>query len=460
MRFYQYKATDKSGRPAEGTIRAASADAAQSALVAAGYTVKSVQDVASKPAAPAGKAKVPLAAVRPPGTAAKAPIAQAVQLSAAPTQVQKMPGEQPRVMTINSPAAPVVTPSTNKTKFGRDRDLYFLFSQLSQYFHTGISPQTAMVDLAKRTPARYHGSLEEAAQALAEGKRLSDVFVKYPYLYSPDIIGTLRAGEASGFLSEACSTIADQKETSARLKRKLNVFLWMFVATLISFPICYAIITGSLKSMQQQDKAGGSLPIAGTITHAVGVDMLHTLPWSLPTMAGLIGFLIWWHSMRMRMARHQLVLRFPILGGRARSESISRFTWTMGMVSRAGLSPQSVFEIAAESVPNMAIRAQLMASAATMHESERLSAALTRSGTLPVEYTHIVATGEMTGDVPRALADISRATDADFRGRDAGAAVSTGILFYIGLAILTTFMVGFLYQVLYGGMIGSLLDGL
>jgi type II secretory pathway component PulF len=96
-----------------------------------------------------------------------------------------------------------------------------------------------------------------------------------------------------------------------------------------------------------------------------------------------------------------------------------------------------------------------MAASETMHEAERLSGALRRSGTLPVEYTHIVETGELTGDVPRALADISRATDADFRGRDAGAAVGTGIIFFVGLSILTVILVGILYRVFYGGIISS-----
>jgi type II secretory pathway component PulF len=343
-----------------------------------------------------------------------------------------------------------------KTKFGRDRDLFFLFSQLAQYFRSGVSPHVGLSNLAQRSRPRYQESLEAAAAAVGEGKRLSDVFERYPYLYPPDVVGTLRAGETAGYLGEACDRIADQLQMSNRLKRRLAWFLIILIGLVVAFPIVYAIVNASLSSIAAQDKAGGSLPVAGTLVTAVRVELVRILPIALPCLVAFIGFLFFWHSMPMRELRHRIVLGFPVLGGRVKAEAMARFTWAMGMVSRGGMSGQNTFLLAAETVPNLILRRKLVDAAKSMHEAERLSVALKRSQALPVEYAHIVETGETTGDVPRALADINRATDADFRARDGSAVTLVSFIFYGALGVLTLFMVAFLWRMYASGIITTL----
>jgi len=343
-----------------------------------------------------------------------------------------------------------------KTRQSKDKDVFFLFTQLAQYYRAGITMHTAMGDLVHKVAPILRDSVTEAQKALMEGGRISQVFARYPYLYSPDVIGALKAGELSGHMAEVCEKIADQKMTSWAIHRKLYVNVITLCSLVGGFPILYSIMNGSLKSILDQDKSNGSLPVIPTLLKGIGTIFYLNLPWIIPVLVAFFGFLAYWQTMKMRPKRHQLALLFPILGPRAKVESMARFSWTMGLVSKGGVAPQETFRIAAESVPNLTVRDQLLAAAAGMQESERLSTALHRSGVVPVEYAHIVETGELTGDVPKALNDIARATDSDFRGRDITAAVATQRIFLCLLAIVVVIVLGVLYRGFYGGLITGL----
>lgn len=347
-----------------------------------------------------------------------------------------------------------------KTKKGKDKDLFFLFTQLGSYFRSGINPVQALNDLTARTPPHFTDSLHYAAGVVAEGGRMSDAFELYPYLYPPDVIGTIRAGETAGFLPEAMEEVASKMQASHHLKRRMFYFLLLFIATVVVTPLVLGVIEGSLASIKAQDDAGGSLPVAGTLGKAIGASFIHLLPVTLVIFGALYGGLTWFNSMKMRDFRHRLIMRTPVIGSRARAEAMARFTWAMTMISRGGLSPQNTFLLALQSVPNLAIRKQLEIQGQQMTESDKLSTALRKTALMPFEYGSIVETGEVTGDVPRALEAVHRASDADFQAQNATAVTRSSLFFYILLGILITILAGWLATKWYSGLFHTILpDG-
>ena len=358
---------------------------------------------------------------------------------------------------INSAAASTVKPTEVKTKPGKDSDLFFLFTQLGSYLRSGMNPAQSLNDLALRTPERYRESLKYAAQVVGEGGRMSDAFEAFPYLYPPDVIGTIRAGEVAGFMPEAMEEIADKMHASHALKKKLFYFQFMFIAAFVATPLILGVIEGSLASIKEQDTAGGSLPVVGTVAKSVGASFIRDLPITLLVIAVIWGFLRWLHSMKMRDFRHQLIVRLPVIGARATAESMARFTWAMTMISRGGMSPQNTFLLALQSVPNLAIRKRLHIEGQRMSEQDKLSTALRRAEVLPPEFGDIVQTGEITGDIPRALESVHRATDADYRAKNETAAARSGIILYIILGVVIVIISAILLTKYYGGLIHTIL---
>ncbi len=453
MPFYQYSVKNNQGQTVLGTLQAENSDAARVALTAAGYGVQMIEELASNQPRPA-KPKANSTAQHVARSQAQVTIRPTPAVSTARVQAREAPSSAPVVNTI--PAGPAKA-DTYKTKYGSDKDLFFLFSQLGSYFRSGINPVQSLNDLTHRTPSQYHDSLKHAGQVVSEGGRMSDVFEKYPYLYPPDVIGTIRAGEAAGFLPEAMDEISSKMELSHRLKRRLKYFNIMFILTVATTPIVLGIVEGGLKSIKEQDTAGGSLPVMPTLAQSVGTSFIHNAPATILIFLGIWGLIAWFTSMPMRGFRHKLVMRTPVIGGRAQAESMARMTWAMGMLSKAGLSPQQTFLLATQAVPNLAMRDRLAEEGNRLTESDKLSTALRRSELLPPEYGNIVETGEITGDVPRALEHVAKATDADFQGRNATAVTSSSFILYGILGVLILILSAWLLTKWYGGLIHTIL---
>src|SRR5579872_5722528 len=122
MRFYQYSVSDKQGKRVDGTLQAASHDAARLALSNAGFTIYQIQELQAaaqpQPPRPTPPAPRPSQSPRP---------VQINQVTTAPRAVRPEMSAPVHVNTLTSNA-----PSTDtvKTKSGNDKDLFFLFSQL------------------------------------------------------------------------------------------------------------------------------------------------------------------------------------------------------------------------------------------------------------------------------------------------------------------------------------------
>ena len=366
MPFYQYRVTNSQGETVMGTLQSESADAANQALRSGGYQVQLLEELTSsgtvKPTFKPSTKPVSNTKVHQQSPAHK-PVAVS---KSQPVRLVEAPSPGPILHSI--PSKP--TPDQFKTKKGSDKDLFFLFSQLGSYLNSGVNPALAITDLSKRTPHHFRSSLAHVASVVSEGGRISDVLEKYPYLYPPDVVGTLRAGEAAGFMPEAMQEIASKLEVSHRLKRRLVYFLYMFIGTIALAPLIYGTVQGALRSIKEQDAAGGSLPVITTLSKSVGGSIAKDLPVTLLIFASLTGLILFFNSMPMRRFRHMLIMRTPVLGGRARAESMARMTWAMGLVSRAGLSAQRTFLLGLESVPNLYLRELLEQEGQQMVESD------------------------------------------------------------------------------------------
>jgi len=438
-----------------GTLQAQNVDAAHQALHGGGYQVQLLEELTASGQVKPTTSQAPV--VRPKSNTAvhqRQPASSTNPVSKPQTaRTHETPSPGPVLHSIPTK----ITPDQFKTKKGSDKDLFFLFSQLGSYFKSGVNPALALNDLAKKSPAHFRPSLTHMASKVSEGGRMSDVLEKYPYLYPPDVVGTVRAGEASGFMPEAMNELAAKLEVSHRLKRRLNYFFYILILTIATAPLVYGTIQGALKSIKEQDAAGGNLPVLSTIGHGIGGSITKDLPVTFLIAACFTGIVLWVNSMPMRRFRHVLIIRFPVLGGRARAESMARLTWAMTMVSRAGLSPQRTFLLGLESVPNLYLREILEQEGNLMVESDKLSTVIRRSNILPPEYGNIIETGEITGDVTKALDSVAKATDSDFQARDTTAVASSGFIFYGLMAVVVLILAAWLSTAWYSGLIKTIL---
>lgn len=439
MPNFRYQARDSAGRPVEGTVQAADIREAQRRLLDQGIRTTSLVSAGTQP---------PSAAVH-------------TQASAA-SPLQPMPQVRPRIErpapppTLNVQTAPAKPLDIVKTRWGTDKDNYFLFTQLASHLKAGINPADSFERLSNNTVREdYRQALQEAARSGVEGKRASDVLRRYPYLFPPHVVGLYAAGETGGFLPEACEAIAGQADSARKFGRP---FVWLgalALMTLICAPMGYWVVESALATWPKQEAAGGMAPGFPTLIQTGFEQLMWPYGPIFLLMAGaFVTGWFWWRSMPRRPRRHALTLRLPLAGKRAWSEGMAVFAWTLSHLSKAAIPPRAALLAAAEAIPNQSAREEIEHIGRNMGDNTPLSQALGASPRLPAEFKPLLVTGEMTGDVPGQLLIVSRSS------RDEQIEVENMSKWRVGCWAILMFALGFVFVawLLYGHMYPRLFE--
>lgn len=424
MAFFRYDATDPSGKVIQGTLQAVTPEEARKTLAANGLQVRMLRH---------GEAPVTVAPVR-------------VQ----PAPIVKT--EQPRQISVAT--LPKQDLGVVRTRPGNDKANFLIFSQLATYLKSGVNAQLAMREIAaKQSRADYREALSDVANRSMEGGAMSTALARYPDLFPADIVGTLRAGEASGYVPDALTLIGNTAEAGWRLRKQLAWGKWMALGLLAAFPVSMALVNGGLGAIAAQDAAGGELDRGQIILSEVMKAFRTWLPVLLGGVA-ILALIGWgWAQARFLDLRHKLLLWVPLLGKRAKAESMARFAWAMAMGSRAGLAPRDSYELGARSMPNRHLAAQMLVPLTGATEATKASAMLRESGVVQREYQDVLETGEMVGDVPGAMMRMAQAQAVEFEGEDAAVGKKVIYIFFPLLGILTLALAAMLYSRWYGGLI-------
>jgi len=400
MPFFRYSGTDQSGSPTSGTVEAASADDAMMQLVKSGLNISQLMKTlsASVPTTPVAREPVKVALTTP---VPPQPVA--------PKQVVA----KPIPATPAAPKGPII-----HTKEASDKDRMFLFSQLSKQLKAGMGLAEALTDLRPRVSKKITPSLEEAAKAATNGKPISDTFEQYPDLYPEYVVGMIRAGEQGGFMEEACGILSDQAQSAHLFGRS---FWWvrpLIINALIAMPLAILFLQSIVEAWKIVEPKGEEATMADAIA-GMTQSVLHGLVWPYGPITLILYALSYFsykalRAPKARQRRHEIVLRWPVFGARTKHECLAVFSWTMAKLAKGGTSPKRSWELAADTVPNLAVRDKMLRVGQALSGSERLSDALFKEGFFPEEYGPIIATAELTGDMPGAFEQLAKISQGEF----------------------------------------------
>ena len=424
MRFYSYQGTDSQGRPTQGTLQASSAEEAGRLLLGGGVRASGIRELGA-------------------ATATSRPVAP--------------PKPRPAPTPTPVPVASTHQPMTWVPRDAGDKASFFLFEQLGRLLRSGIGANRALDELGRQCRKPWLGErLRWASMAVAEGMSLADA-LEGCACFPTGVVGTIRAGEASGAVPDACVQAARGCEQAHRLGTRCAIMTTVAILIALYVPLGIALTRGSVDSMEAQADANGMLPVWSTFLGRVWTHLLGILPFALAWWAALLVGWRLWLTPRFREVRHRAVLGAPFLGGRAREESLARVSWALTELARAGLSPARAMGFAADASPNLVLAARFREQARLMGESGRLSTALRATGLLDPQMIDVVENGELAGDVPGAVASVHRATGMEFERKDATAATK---IWYVVLPVLGVVVLAIIYHMfkaIVGGEIHAML---
>lgn len=291
---------------------------------------------------------------------------------------------------------------------------FLVFNQeLATLLRAGM-PLVQSLDLLKRrvTSPTFRTVLDDVHERVRGGAALSDAFVAHGNLFPSIYTASLVAGERSGNLDLVLRRFVEYTKVIATVKRK-TVSALVYPAILVSLALVLVTIIVLKVVPAFSDfyaSFGANLPLVTRIIVSIS-DFVGSYFWLL--VAGLLAagvLLATWLRRPGQQARFDhLLLSVPVLGEIAAKFSTSQMARTLATLLGGGVPLVNALDIAAKSVGNQFMAAELEVVSARVREGVSFSSALEARGVFPEVAVKMAEVGESTG----ALQDMLN-TVADF----------------------------------------------
>ena len=377
MPHFYYRAKKGPTELVEGTIEAASSDAAVDALSDQGLLPMLVKE--SKTPAPA---------------AASASGSK----SAAPPRAR-----------LDSPAA---VPKLRLSGRIRLAEITILSRQLASLLRAGVPILRGLsIISAQSDNPRLKKLIKDMEDKVSNGEPLSSVMAGYPKYFPPIMLAMVRTGEDSGTLDTALLRVAEyrqrQEEILARVRTAMAypVLMALVGAGTIIFMFTFVIpkLSGLFNNL------GSKLPLPTRILMSISHAMQNRVAWII--VGALVAGIALYLRARPNDARRlwsRFSLKAPALGDFVLKADMARFARTLELLLKAGIPILRAIEITTPVLSNDILRSEMK----KMHEGitagGTFGQSLAKSREYPLFMTNLVTVGEESGKLDEAMDEIAR----------------------------------------------------
>lgn len=290
-------------------------------------------------------------------------------------------------------------------------DIALVTRQLATLLASGITLINALAAIVEQVEGeklkRVFGGIKTAVN---EGSSLADAMAQHKGVFDNLYISMVRAGEASGALDTVLVRLADFTEAQARLKSKimsamLYPLIMLGVGGVIMI-ILFVVVIPRITKIFDQVKA--ELPLQTKLL-IFTADMIKGYWFILFPAMGLAAYLFfrWKSSDKGRPKWDRFTLVVPIFGPVVRLVAIARFARTLATLLRSGVPVLNALDITKDVLDNVRLAEVVAEAREAIREGESIAAPLKKSGEFPPIVTHMVATGEASGQLEQMLEHVA-----------------------------------------------------
>ncbi|UCG58960.1 MAG: type II secretion system F family protein [Phycisphaerales bacterium] len=258
--------------------------------------------------------------------------------------------------------------------------------------------------------------MEGVRDSVNAGSTLSGALSKHPDVFSPLFVNMVAAGQTSGTLEELLVRLADMLEKRRNLAGK--------VKSAIAYPLMMAAVAVGVVVFLLSF-------VVPSITQ-IFLEMNRALPW--PTRA-----LIWtstfikdylvfiiiavcalvfaiaagYRTKEGRLFVDRSKLKLPLFGNLFLKLEIARLTRTLGTLLASGILILDALEIAKGVVHNTFIAHALRSVKDSVSKGDNIASSIRKTGLFPPVVFHIMATGQIGGNLEDGLIDIAEMYDRE-----------------------------------------------
>lgn len=291
--------------------------------------------------------------------------------------------------------------------------------QLATLFNAGLPLDEVLAATADGADPATRGIALALRAKVMEGSSLARALADFPASFSLLFRASVAAGEQAGRLGHILDRLADHLDAGAALRRRLLAAL-AYPALLLL--VALLVVAGLMLYVVPEVTAvflrsGQALPWATRALLAISAGLGAALWWLLPALAlGAAALAARWRAPVFVAWRHRLWLRLPWLRGLLHGREAGAYLRTLALLGGAAMPLLDAMRLAAETVGNVHLRADLALAATRVREGAALSRALAQCGWFPPLALRLIGSGERAGRLDamlgEAAAQLDRALDA------------------------------------------------
>lgn len=330
----------------------------------------------------------------------------------------------------------------------KTKHLTLFTRQFSVLQDAGLPVLRALRILEKQMrPSALKNALIDVVEDVESGSTLSEAFGKHPRAFDRLYVNMVKAGEAGGALEVILQRLAEFKEKSQTLKRKvIGAMVYPAVVILAAIGILIFIMVAIIPKFEKIFREFG-LKLPALTQFLIDVSMwCSKYWWSLP----LVPLGIWLLFKLIRLSRagnyalDRMTLWIPIIGKIVEKTIVARTMRTLGTLVSSGVPILESLSIVRETANNAVFERMFQRVYESIREGDTIAEPLRESRLVDDMVTNMVEVGEETGDLDTMLYKI-----ADFYDEEVDTAVKSLI------SLLEPIMI-----IVLGGIIGTIVVAL
>jgi len=294
----------------------------------------------------------------------------------------------------------------------KTRDVLIFTSELSDLLSSGMKLSNALNTLSRRKiNPDADAIIKDLRDEIIQGTSLSEALSRYRETFPTLYVSMIRAGEASGNMSEVMQRVVKHYERVQDVKEKVImalvypcIVLTVGIATLI-FTMVFVVPRFSMVF----DDLGSTLPLVTRILifissalmrygwlMAIGLVVLILLfKRYIKTQPGMV----WWHGLHLKL---------PLIRDIVMASAFTQFAYTLGMLISNGVPVLDALTIVERTMTNSVIAGEIRNAKDRVTDGATISGPLSAGKIFPSLLTDMMSIGEETGDMTGALSHIAR----------------------------------------------------
>ena len=282
----------------------------------------------------------------------------------------------------------------------KPKELQVFMQRLASLAESGVPIVESLESMqGEKNSQRFDEVLNGIIAQIKSGRPLATSMSLFPDVFNQNHISLVTIGEEAGNLPVILSRLAKYIEKYERLRSRFSQMMWyplliIFVCVALGISFITFITPTFIKILSIQ--AGGLPPLTAFIFYCS--EMLRT-HWYM-----IFGILIipigigkYYKSKEGRKVIDQILIRTPIIGPFIIKGALASFSQTLAILLASGLKIMESIEMAAPTVRNVTLEADLLRSRWAIEKGKTVAKAMEFCECIPEMVINMVHVGEQSG---------------------------------------------------------------